>query len=354
MLVLVKEFNMPKEKITVQYIADSLGLSRNTVSKALNGSESIPLETRNKVIKRAIELNYKQFAFVDREALHTKKTGNIALLTSNMPTNTHFGAPLLSGLEKKISAEGYNLSIHMVRETEISTLALPNNFDKSKVDGIVCIELFDKKYAQLIDTLDIPAIFIDCPADLLYAELNADVILMENEHSTFLMTKKLIDNGYTKLGFVGDYNHCKSFYERWVGFNRALLGSNLQLDLSSCIVEADQYFGDPKWLEKKLDDMITLPSAFVCANDFIAISLMKMLKNKNVQIPDDIVICGFDNAPESQIVEPQLTTVHIFRDEMGILSAEMLLSRVKNPLRPSQVTHVKTTPIFRDSTGILM
>ena len=56
---------MSKEKITIQYIADSLGLSRNTVSKALNNNPAIPDETRNKVIKKAIEMKYKQFTFAD-------------------------------------------------------------------------------------------------------------------------------------------------------------------------------------------------------------------------------------------------------------------------------------------------
>jgi LacI family transcriptional regulator len=342
---------MRKEKITVQSIADSLGLSRNTVSKAINGSESIPADTRNKVIKRAVELNYKHFAFVDTESYNTKKTGNIALLTSNMPMNSHFGTLLLSGLEKTIASKGYNLSIHIVRATEIDALLLPNNFDKSKVDGIVCIELFDSQYAQLINDLDLPTIFIDSPSDVLFTEMKADILLMENEHSTFLMTKKLIDRGYSKLGFVGDYRHCKSFNERWHGFNRALLGSNLQLDTSYCIIDDDQKISDLKWLEARIDGLLTLPSAFICANDFIAINVMRILKNKNVQIPNDILICGFDDSPESQIVEPYLTTVRIFRDEMGILAAEMLLSRINDPNKPSQVTHVKTLPIFRDSTN---
>lgn len=345
---------MTKEKITIQDIADSLGISRNTASKALNDSESIPPETRNKVIKKAIELKYKQFAYVDTGSLMAKTTGNIALLTCNLPNNSHFGSLLLSGLEKKISSEGYNLSIHIVRETEINALVLPNNFETTKVDGIICIEMFNTNYNDMISNLGIPAIFIDATADVFYSELKADLILMENERSTYSLTRKLIDNGHTNIGFIGDYNHCKSFNERWVGFNRALIESKFQLDLSCCIVEKDRYFfSESNWMDKQIDRIKHLPSAFICANDFIAVSVMQALKNKNVHIPDDIVICGFDNSPESRIVEPHLTTVHIFNNEMGIIAAEMLLSRVKNPSKPYQITHVKTEPLYRDSTGKL-
>lgn len=106
-----------------------------------------------------------------------------------MPNTSHFGSSMLSGLEKRISAEGYNLSIHILRENEIETLALPNNFNSSSVDGIICIELFDKKYTELINSLGIPTIFIDTISDISYPKLNADIILMENDHSTYFMTK---------------------------------------------------------------------------------------------------------------------------------------------------------------------
>ncbi|MBD2868599.1 LacI family DNA-binding transcriptional regulator [Paenibacillus arenilitoris] len=342
---------MRKEKVTIQSIADSLGLSRNTVSKALNGSDAIPLETRNKVVKRAIELNYKQFALVDMEAKSPKNPGNIALLTSNMPNNSHFGTSLLSGLEKKISSEGYNLSIHIVREAEIEALVLPVNFDKSKVDGIVCIELFDKNYTEFISALGLPTIFIDSASELFYPELRGDLLLMENEQSVRWMTKALIDGGCGTFGFIGDSDHCKSFNERWIGFNKALDAAGLRPDEAFNVTEKDRHFADSKWLEQQLNRMETLPDAFVCANDHIAINVMRILKNRNVQIPGQVKICGFDDSPESQIVEPHLSTVHIYRDEMGILAAEMLLARVRNPDKPPQITHVKTAPILRESTG---
>ncbi|KRE47103.1 LacI family DNA-binding transcriptional regulator [Paenibacillus sp. Soil522] len=342
---------MAKEKITIQDIADSLGISRNTASKALNGVEGIPDETRNKVIKKAIELKYKQFAFVDSESIMPKNPGNITLLTCNLPMSTHFGYTLLNGLEIKISSEGYNLSIHIVREADINTLSLPNNFELSKVDGIICIEMFDKKYSEMICNLGIPTIFIDAAADVFYSDLKADLLLMENEYGTYSVTKKLIEDGHTKLGFIGDYNHCKSFNERWVGFNRALTMSKLETNMSFCVIEEDRYFSEPNWIDRQLNKMKELPTAFVCANDFIAVSVMKALRNKNIQIPNDIAVCGFDDAPESRIVEPHLTTVHIFNSEMGNIAADMLLSRIKNPTKPYQITHVKTELVFRESTG---
>ncbi|RCX13558.1 LacI family transcriptional regulator [Fontibacillus phaseoli] len=342
---------MAKEKVTIQDIADALGISRNTASKALNGSESIPDETRNKVIKKAIELKYKQFAFMENDSILSRSSGNIALLTENLPNTSHFGSLLISGLEKRISAEGYNLSIHIVRDIEQKSLLLPNNFDESNVDGIICIELFDLGYSKLITSLGIPTIFIDCSAYICYPEFQADILLMENEHSIYHLTKKLIDGGYSSFGFIGDYNHCRSFNERWVGFNRALTEAGIELDLSRCIVDDDRLFSsEPGWIDERLNGIRDLPSVFVCANDYIAVSVMKSLKSRNLSIPQDLVICGFDNSPESVIVEPHLTTVHIYSNEMGVKAAEMLLSRIGDPAQPYQVSHIYTKPVIREST----
>ncbi|VTR39048.1 periplasmic binding protein/LacI transcriptional regulator [Actinobacillus pleuropneumoniae] len=342
---------MTKEKVTIQDIADALGISRNTASKALNGSESIPDETRSKVIRKAIELKYKQFAFMETDNLLTKNPGNIALLTANLPSTSHFGSRLISGLEKRISAEGYNLSIHIVRDIDRSSRTLPNNFESSKVDGIICIELFDMEYSKELTSLGLPTVFIDCAADMFYPDLQADLLLMENEHSTCHMTKRLIEQGHASLGFIGDIQHCKSFNERWAGFNRALSEMGVRLDPEQCVLNPDrEFFSESDWMENRLKQMKQLPSAFVCANDFIAVNVMKALKNSHIAIPGDIAVCGFDNAPESRIVEPHLSTVHIYSDEMGIAAANMLLSRVKEPALPYQVTHIQTKPIFRAST----
>jgi LacI family transcriptional regulator len=344
---------MAKEKTTIQDIADALGISRNTASKALNGNTNIPQETRNKVLKKAIELKYKQFALMDSNTILPKTSGNVALLTANLPnTTSHFGSKLISGLEKHISSKGYNLSFHIVREVDQTSLSLPKNFDVTNVDGIICIELFDLDYSNLVTNLGIPTVFIDSAATICFPEFKADLLLMENQHSSYFLTKKLIENGYSSFGFVGDYNHCLSFNERWMGFNQALTVSRIPLEPGQCIVGEDSFFFKPGWIEDQLKEMTILPSVFVCANDFIAVTLMKVLKNMNISIPEDVAISGFDNGPETSIVDPPLTSVHIYSNEMGIKAAEMLLSRITNPNQPYQVSHIFTEPIFRESTPI--
>lgn len=338
------------KRTTIQDIADSLGLSRNTVSKVLNGNSSVPDATKSIVIQRAIDLKYKHFNPIEKE----RKTGNIALFTSAFPSKFHFGDLFLSGLEQKISEEGYTLSIYILRQTDLDSLTLPNNFDPNTTLGIVCIELFDIEYSKLISNLGIPTIFTDTYADIINNPINADVIMMENYRSTYSMTSSLIKNGIREFGFVGDYKHCRSFNERWSGFLSALAENNIPLDRNQCLTEDDKNpYWDTNWIVSHLKAMTKIPKAFICANDYHAINIIRGLKEMNLDISRDVLICGFDDSPESQIIEPKLTTAHIYSNDMGLIAAKMLFDRIENPNIPYQTLYVNTSPDYRASTGAL-
>lgn len=344
---------MENKKITAQDIADKLNISRNTVSKALNNTGSISEDTKNKVLKAAMEMGYKNFSYLPSNLISEipLKSKEIALFTFNMPTGSHFGANFLSGFEKKISNYGIKLSIYVVRKDDLENLTLPNNFDKNLVDGIICIEMFDKDYSNLITNLELPTLFIDSSLTKDNTELKADILLMENYNSVYNLTTNLIKNNITNIGFIGDNTHCQSFYERWQGYSSALMDNRISFTLDNSILENDKNpYGDPTWLIDKLKKLPKFPQAFICANDFIAITLIKTLKEMGYSIPNDISICGFDDSIESRIVEPRLTTVTIPSSQMGDIAANLLISRIKNPLIPYTITHVKTSIIYGDST----
>ena len=92
-----------------------------------------------------------------------------------------------------------------------------------------------------------------------------------------------------------------------------------------------------------------MPDAFVCANDYLAIPLLLTLKKRGLSIPQDIMITGFDGTAQSAFTDPPLTTVTIHGTEIGRLAAELLLNRIRIPTLPFSWTHVKSTPVWRES-----
>lgn len=349
---------MPKDKISVQDIADSLGLSRTTVSKALNGNSKIPPKTRDMVWKRAAELKYKQFAYLSlpndpAPSSNNAGSGHFALLAHVMPDKFHIGSSLMASLEQEISHCNYTLSVHILLDKDIGLLHLPNNFDMDKIDAIVCIEMFDPAYSRLLCSLGKPIVFVDTFHTEPHENLNADIFLMESKYSIKNMIQHVVnENGIKHVGFVGSTTHCLSFYERWSGFCLALQECNLPLEESACIIdEDDSKYWEKEWLIEKVLSITPFPELFVCANDALAIKLMSELKANNIRIPEDVLVTGFDNSPESRVVEPRLTTVNVPSSDMGVIIAKRLLDCVHNPSLPHITSYVRSEIIMRESTN---
>ena len=341
---------MPTRRMTIQELADACGLSRNTVSKVLNERAAVPASTRQHVLEKAQELGFFQFtaeASVKPAPVHQ----NVALLTSRMPVSCHFGTLFIPALTGFLSRAGYMLMMYELTEEEISGKKLPEGIPLEQTAGVVAIELFDGGYLKMLTGLGLPTLFVDHTSDVLYKVMDSDRICMENVASTVAITRHLLSQGATRFGFVGDPEHCCSFYERRISFEYTLWKNGYRLDPAMSICEPDESpYSDPDWIRNRLEAMPELPDAFFCANDFLAIRVMTALKQMGVAVPQRVMVAGFDGTPQSAVVEPALTTVQIHAAKMSRVAATMLINRIQNPDREFCTTYVKTTPIFRTST----
>ena len=341
---------MANKRVTMQDIADACGLSRNTVSKAFNGRGTVPPSTKALILQKANELGYGLPA-EEAPARFRQNAGIIALLTNNMPGDYHFGTYFVTTFTDQICRAGYTLKMFEISADELHKKQLPPHFIPEQMAGIVAIELFDADYLNTICDLGLPTVVIDSPVHSLIHLYPCDFVSMENVASVNVVMKQLIANGARQIGFVGDKAHCSSFYERWFGYRLALEQMGLKPDERFCILAPDASpYDDPDWLIAQMNRMPALPDAFVCANDYLAIHLMTALKRKGVSIPDQIMVAGFDGTSQSAMVEPALTTVQIPSVEIGRMSADILLARIRSPELPYSWTHVRTSPVWREST----
>lgn len=343
---------MALKRITMQQLADACGLSRNTVSKVFNGRGTVPDATRQMVMKKAKELGYYTGIQEETEKTAPPRMQNIALLTSRIPVEAHFGTFVLPAFTEQLSRVGYTLTMYEISSEERRACKLPSHMSLDQTAGISIMELFDQSYLKMLCALKLPCISIDAYANFDVNPMSCDFISMENTSSSALLTKHLIHKGATRLGFVGDPNHCNSFRQRWYGFCSTLDNAQIPLDKSLCILEHDgSHYSNEDWLLAQIQNMPSTPDALVCANDFLAIRIMTVLKRLGLSIPDDIMVTGFDGAPQSAVVEPSLTTVQIPNVNIGCMAANILLERLKDPERPFCSTYVKTIPIWRNSTA---
>lgn len=353
------------DRVTIQDIADVLGLSRNTVSKAINNTGILADATREKILKKAMEMGYKQFSYVSTlEEISKQNTATadpqinreIALLTTKFLGDSHFSSTMLDKFQREISQMGYSLSMHRILNEEINSLRLPATFDPSRTSGIICYELFDHAYSKMICELDIPTLFVDSPVIGLGEPLKADRLYMDNQSCIYSFIQEMIRRGKNHFGFVGEYLHCQSFWERYMAFRDAMFLLDQPYIEEYCILgnkEGVEHPDSPDYQEyltqcfQKLD---RLPDVLICANDFVAVDTMHVLRKLGYSVPKDVYICGFDDSPESKFIIPPLTTIHIHSQIMGFSAVHLLMSRIKNPSLNYRTVHTETSLIYRGST----
>ena len=345
------------KRVTIQDIADALGMSRNTVSKAINNSAGLADATREKILQKATEMGYKQFSYAETfsgdagyvpctSPGERKGEGEIALFTTSVfHQSHHFAALMLDRFKREISQCGYILSIHIVDDEDLARKKLPASFSKERCAAIVCFEMFDWDYDKMICGLGMPVLFVDGPHKRFGESLPADQLYMENTAGITQLVNNMLQKGKRKIGFIGDYEHCQSFYERYTAFRCAMLMAGVPVDEMFCIKK--NFYED---IFTPLSSLPDLPELFICGNDFVAVDAIQVLRKLGKSIPEDVMIAGFDDAPESRIITPSLTTVHIHTQIIAYTAAYLLTTRLKEPSLDYRIVYTETELIYRDST----
>lgn len=352
------------DRVTIQDIADELGVSRNTVSKAINNTGILANATRERVLKKAIEMGYKQFSYVNISNLEMTDLSpsstakrEIALFTSNFIGSSHFASTMLDKFQRELSILGYSFTMHRLQSHEIEQLTLPASYNEDRTAGIICIEMFNRNYCSMLCSLNTPVLFVDSPVYSLTEPLKADHLYMDNQSNIHQFIREMIRRGKRKIGFIGEIMYCQSFFERYMGYRNAMYLSGLTCPEDYCITgntptaKSPGYEEYREYLLEKIQKIEKLPDVFICANDFIAIDTLLVFKKLGISVPKDIYLCGFDDSPESKIMSPSLTTVHIHSEIMGFSAVHLLLSRIKEPSLNFRTIHTETSLIYRESTN---
>ena len=340
------------KRVTIQDIADELGFSRNTVSKAINNADGLADATRERILEKAVEMGYRQFSYIKAHtgaigAQEQQSKGEIALLCGCVISPAHFATLMLDKLKRDLERLGYALNSHRVDRDNLLCRTLPLTFDPGRVSAIICVEMFDRAYDEMICDLGLPVLFVDGPNKRDGIDLPADQLYMENTTAITRFVNDMLLRGRRKIGFIGDYEHCQSFYERYTAFRYAMLMADVPVNERFCIKTSER-----ERLEEALAELSELPEVFICANDFAAEDAIYALRKLGKSVPEDVLFCGFDDSPNSRIMTPALTTVHIHTQIMAVAAMHLLLSRIKEPNLDFRTVHTETELIYRDSTRL--
>lgn len=337
-----------KNTVTIQDLANALGMSRNTVSKALNGKH-VPAKTRNAVLNAAIDMGYKGYKLAAKSE-GTLGQKRFLILSSRLLMNINYHIFVLRGIEESLT--DYDVELVQFSITNAASFAKVKRYmSDSKVDGIICIEFFHPEYISELLELGQALVFLDFPVSTGSFRGSYDIILPESHDAVKHMCMQMIREENCKtFGFVGDYRHCRSFYDRFTGMKEALFLSDIPVDLRYSIMHDDSMSYEADSLKEAIQQMPALPDCFVAANDFIALNLLSALKSMKIPVPKDVKVMGFDNTPEAKASSPALTSFNVNKVALGKRIISVLLDRIANPTQANQIIYISSKSVIRATT----
>ncbi|MDF2542322.1 MAG: transcriptional regulator, LacI family [Herbinix sp.] len=339
------------KKATLQDIADALGISRVTVWKLFSGREGVSEELKNKIIQKAIELNYN-LPEEYRLPPKTQPSSNqitISIVVSR-PETSLFWMTIIHEIAKEGTKYNINLMYTYLPSAITEDYTLPPLLSNGSVQGIIVLNVYHEKLIKMLSELPTPKVFMDSVNSIPFNELNGDLMLIEGKSCIATIVDHIIELGRTDIGFIGDINYAQTNYERYRGFTHAMNEHNVRINPKYCMIGSIGIDTYQEEIEDFINRLDKLPEAFICASDFIASLLCKSLEKRGYRIPEDIAISGFDGNPEFKGAA-DLTTVQVHNKDIGIRLAIQALYRIEHPSACYEISYFRSDVIFRESTN---
>ena len=342
------------KKVTMKDIATSLGLSINAVSLALNNKNGVGDQTRNQILDTADQMGYFTENMKYSTAFANK---NICVLTkTEFFRDTNFYGKVVLGVEQEAKLLGYDININFVSDS----MDTPACVEQQRVCGIILVGRISDEYIQKLMAYHLPMVM----ADHVSLHVPLDSIMTDNKHGAYQITGLLVEKGFTKIGFFGDFHYSMSVKERFFGYQEGIsllpflksYPEIVEYSLRYSVVEdVEQHVIEHNTAKiiERIQSIEMMPEALVCSNDVAAIQVMRALDKMGYKVPQDISVVGFDDIEFSTICIPKLTTVHVRKESMGKAAVQKLLWRMDHPDKAHENTILSVQVVERDSVRIL-
>ena len=336
---------------TLKEIADQLGLSVPTVSKALKDYPDVSKKTKGLVKELAKTLNYTPNAFAVN--LRTKESKTIGLIIPEIVH--HFFSNVIKGIISQAEKKGYLVIILQSNESYDLEKKQVELLLRQQVDGvIISIANETADFTHLNDIINInkPLIMFDKIAKI----VPCSKVIIDDRKAAYVATKHLIDIGCKRIAHFRGPLLPQNSIDRFLGYKKALLDHNMQYDSSLVYICecGDNSFQEGETNAKKiLKDHNNVDGIFI-NTDLVAIGALTEFIRQGIKIPEQISIVGFSNWFMSSLISPSLTTINQPGFEMGKIAFKQLFKEIKKLKKEKKITPktitLNTELIQRDSS----
>jgi LacI family transcriptional regulator len=327
---------------TIKDVAKLAGVSVATVSHVVNETRFVSKETKQKVLSAMKELSYKPNAVA--RSLRRKESKIIGLV---LPDNTNpYFAEIAWSIEYASRNHGYSLILCnsdgdvKKEETYINVLI------EKQVDGVILVAAGDStaNFMKLKER-NISTVMVDRDSP----SVNTDSVQIDNATYGEIATSHLIELGHKKIACITGPRDVTPSFDRVDGYKKAMKLNDLPVR-DEYVVKGDFKPQGGYLAACKLLDLDDPPTAIFACNDLMAFGITHAARERDMLVPRDLSVVGFDDIYLSTYSNPPLTTIKQPRLEMGDEAVNALVLRIKNPDRPARSILLHAELVVRSST----
>ncbi|TCC92470.1 LacI family DNA-binding transcriptional regulator [Pedobacter hiemivivus] len=315
------------EPPTLKDIANALGLSTSTVSRALRDTYEISAKTKKLVFEYAEKINYQPNP--NALSLKERRTKSIGVVVSEVAN--HYFSQAINGIESIAYDRGYHVIITQTHESYAREKINVQHLASRSIDGLLIslsAETSDTAHLKYLHERGMPMVFFDrVPNDIHTHKITAN-----NEQGAFEATSHLIISGYKKIAHLTSSDHLSISIERLRGYTAALNKYNIPVN-PDYIKHCPHGGMFPEETERAVLELVNLkdkPDAIFIAGDRLSIGCLEVLKKLNVKVPDQIALAGFSNSDVLNLFEYPISSVRQPAFKMGETATEMLLQLIES------------------------
>lgn len=315
---------MKREKATtVHDIARELSITASTVSRALHDHPRISDATKKAVLQVAKRMGYQPHRIA--AALRNGRSNIIGVIIPRADRN--FFGSIVRGIEEMANTANYQVMICQTYEDPAKEAAAVQALLNSRVDGILASlskRTEDFSHFQQIKQEGIPLILFDRSND----QLGVSHVIIDDYLAGYKATDHLIRQGCRRIAHFTNIQKINIYKERLRGYKAALEDHNIPYN-DSLVIASNMQLQDGRESMENLIATQNLPDGIFSASDLGAMGALQVLKERKIQVPQEVAIVGFSNEPFTLFSDPPLTSIDQHCMRMGNMASEIFLEEIK-------------------------
>lgn len=341
---------------TLSDLAENLGLSVNTVSRALRGKDGVSTRTRDLVHEEAVRIGYVTAGASPAPAAGAGAGPRSRTIGLTIPSSTHmFASQLIEAIEAGARAAGYSLDLFVTEESESQEADIAAQIVDSDLAGAVVIPVQGEREPWAsVRAEGIPVVAVSREID----HLGGDFVGVDSEAGEYAAVRHLLSRGARSVVSFEEDLAISTIANRQRGFIRAL--AEVEGTTSRTVPVPTRRFetGESDWRPEEayraclefLETGIAFDAVTV-GDDYFALGVVRALAERDIRVPEDVRVVGYGDHPYSAWVRPSLSSIRLPTRLIGELAVALVLQRVAGKASPPVRRLIKPELVVRESSG---